>query len=163
VVVPARSFDLPQRRRVFYRVVAGDTATSIARAFEVAARELALWNALDSDARLESGMTLQVFVRDNADLSRVLHVPEAHAKILTAGSPEFCDYFEGQNGKRRFVIAARDGDSLSAIGKRYGMTVGQMERVNRRGRNDPLAPGERVVVYTERSGIVAGDDLFVNN
>lgn len=159
VVVPSRSVDLPERKRVFYRVVSGDTATGVATAFRVTPQDLADWNALDVQARLEPGMSLQVFVAKNADLSKVLHVPEAHAKILVAGSPEFCDYFEGQNGKKRLLIAAREGDTLSTIGKRYGMTVGQMERVNRRGRSDQVAPGERIIVYTERAKPAPGDTL----
>ncbi|HEX2876719.1 MAG TPA: LysM peptidoglycan-binding domain-containing protein [Polyangiaceae bacterium] len=159
VVVPSRSVDLPDRKRVFYRVVSGDTATGVATAFRVTPQDLADWNALDVQARLEPGMSLQVFVAKNADLSKVLHVPEAHAKILIAGSPEFCDYFEGQNGKKRLLIAAREGDTLGSIGKRYGMTVGQMERVNRRGRSDQVAPGERIIVYTERAKPAPGDTL----
>jgi membrane-bound lytic murein transglycosylase D len=90
----------------------------------------------------------------------VLHVPEAHAKILIAGTPEFSEYFEGQNGRKRLVIAAREGDSLASIGKRYGMTVGQMERVNRRGRSDDLSRGERIVVYTDRERVAPGDTLL---
>ncbi|RYZ01600.1 MAG: LysM peptidoglycan-binding domain-containing protein [Myxococcales bacterium] len=160
VVVPARAVDYPERKRVFYRVVSGDTTSGVASAFHVSSQDLADWNTLDPQARLEPGMSLQVFVPKNADLSKVLHVPEAHAQILVAGSPEFCDWFEAQNGKKRLVIAARDGDTLIAIGKRYGMTVGQMERVNRRGRSDQLTAGERVVVYTERAKVAPGDSLL---
>jgi membrane-bound lytic murein transglycosylase D len=162
VVVPGRSVDYPDRKRVFYRVVSGDTATGVAAAFRVTPQELADWNTLDVQARLEPGMSLQVFVAKSADLSKVLHVPEAHAKILIAGSPEFCDYFEGQNGKKRLIIAAREDDTLTTIGKRYGMTVGQMERVNRRGRSDAVAPGERIIVYTERAKPAPGDVLAAN-
>jgi membrane-bound lytic murein transglycosylase D len=161
VVVPARPIDYPGKR-VFYRVVSGDTAGGVAAAFKVPLEQLADWNALDPQARLEPGMSLQVFVGNDADLSKVLHVPEAHARMLVAGSPEFCAYFEGQNGKNRLVIAARDGDTLTSIGKRYGMTVGQMERVNRRGRGDQLAIGDRVVVYTERAKPAPGDELLTS-
>jgi hypothetical protein len=35
-----------------------------------------------------------------------------------------------------------------------------MERVNRRGRTDQIAAGERMVVYTERPVVVPGDVLF---
>jgi membrane-bound lytic murein transglycosylase D len=157
VVVPTRAVDYPDRKRVFYRVVSGDTTSGVATAFHVSPQELAEWNALDARARLEPGMSLQVFVAKNADLSKVMHVPEAHATILVAGSPEFCEYFEGQNGKKRLVIAARSGDTLATIGKRYGMTVGQVERVNRRGRTDQVAAGERIVVYTERTRAAPGD------
>jgi membrane-bound lytic murein transglycosylase D len=162
VVVPARPIDYPGKR-VFYRVVSGDTAAGVAAAFKVRLEQLADWNALDPQARLEPGMSLQVFVGTDADLSKVLHVPEAHARMLVAGSPEFCAYFEGQNGKNRLVIAARDGDTLTTIGKRYGMTVGQMERVNRRGRGDQLAVGDRIVVYTERAKPAPGDELLTSN
>jgi membrane-bound lytic murein transglycosylase D len=163
VVVPSRSVEYPDRKRVFYRVVSGDTAMGVATAFRVTPQELADWNTLDVQARLEPGMSLQVFVAKNADLSKVLHVPEAHAKILIAGSPEFCDYFEGQNGKKRLVIAAHDGDTMTSIGKRYGMTVGQMERVNRRGRTDQIATGERIIVYTERGKVAPGDALVTSS
>ncbi|HEY6080959.1 MAG TPA: LysM peptidoglycan-binding domain-containing protein [Polyangiaceae bacterium] len=160
VVVPARPVDYPARKRVFYRVVSGDTVAGVARAFKLPVEQLADWNALDAQARLEPGMSLQVFVTKDHDLSKVLHVPEAHARVLVAGTPEFCAYFEGQNGKNRLVIAARDGDTLTSIGKRYGMTVGQMERVNRRGRSDQIAVGDRVVVYTERANPAPGDALL---
>lgn len=163
VVVPSRNVEYPDRNRVFYRVVSGDTAIGVATAFRVTPQELADWNALDVQARLEPGMSLQVFVPKNADLSKVLHVPEAHAKILVAGSAEFCDYFEGQNGKKRLVIAAHDGDTLASVGKRYGMTVGQMERVNRRGRTDQVAAGERLIVYTERGKLAPGDALVTSS
>jgi membrane-bound lytic murein transglycosylase D len=163
VVVPNRSLDYPGKKRVFYRVVSGDTTAGVATAFRVTPQELAQWNTLDVRARLEPGMSLQVFVAKDADLSKVLHVPEAHAKVLIAGTPEFSDYFEGQNGKKRLVIAAREGDTLSSIGKRYGMTIGQMERVNRRGRSDQLTAGERIVVYTERTRVVGGDTLLATN
>jgi membrane-bound lytic murein transglycosylase D len=163
VIVPSRAVDFPGKKRVFYRVVSGDTAAGVATAFRVSPQELADWNTLDVRARLEPGMSLQVFVSKDADLSKVLHVPEAHAKILVAGTPEFFDHFEGQNGKKRLVIAARDGDNLSTIGKRYGMTVGQMERVNRRGRSDQLAAGERIIVYTERAKAATGDTLLATN
>jgi hypothetical protein len=43
------------------------------------------------------------------------------------------------------------------------MTVGQMERVNRRGRSDQLAAGERIIVYTERAKVAAGDTLIATN
>jgi len=69
---------------------------------------------------------------------------------LVAGSPEFYDYFEGQNGRKRVVVSARENDTLATLGKRYGMTVGSMERINRRSRTDKLHAGDSIVVYVDR-------------
>ncbi|MFZ5892142.1 MAG: LysM peptidoglycan-binding domain-containing protein [Myxococcota bacterium] len=162
VVVPPREFEYPGRRRVFYRVVSGDSLGRVAEAFNVSQGDLLLWNALDDSARLHVGLLLQVFVAKDRDLGKVRYIAESKARILVAGSPEFFDYFEGQNGKRRFVLRAKSGDTLAAIGKRYGTTTASMERINRRSRTDTLSAGEAVVVYTERTRPVPGDELYVD-
>ncbi|HWA76244.1 MAG TPA: transglycosylase SLT domain-containing protein [Polyangiaceae bacterium] len=161
-VVPPRSFDYPERKRVFYRALSGDSLSRVADIFGVTRGELALWNALDESARLPAGLMLQLFVSERRDLSKVRCLTQAQAKILVAGSPEFFDYFEGQSGRRRFVVRAKGGDTLASIGKRYGATVGSMERINRRSRTDPVASGEPIVVYTERTRPQAGDELYVD-
>ncbi|MGC4092477.1 MAG: transglycosylase SLT domain-containing protein [Polyangiaceae bacterium] len=161
-VVPPRSFEYGDKRRVFYRVAPGDTLGRVAEAFAVSQGDLLLWNALDEGARLHSGLLLQVFVAKDQKLSSVRYIEESKAKILVAGSVEFFDYFEGQNGKRRFVLRAKADDSLAAIGKRYGATTASMERINRRSRTDPMTAGEAIVVYTELRKPVAGDELYVD-
>jgi membrane-bound lytic murein transglycosylase D len=162
VVVPPRSFDYPERKRVFYRALSGDSLSRVADIFGVTRGDLSLWNALDESARLPAGLILQLFVNERRDLSRVRCLTQAQAKILVAGSPEFFDYFEGQSGRHRFVVRAKGGDTLASIGKRYGATVGSMERINRRSRTDPVASGEPIVVYTERARPQAGDELYVD-
>lgn len=162
VVVPPRQFEYAGRRRVFYRVVSGDTLGRVAEAFGATQGDLLLWNALDDGARLHVGLLLQLFVPLDRDLSKVRYLAESKAKVLVAGSPEFFEYFEGQNGKRRFVLRAKANDSLAAVGKRYGTTTASMERINRRSRTDPIAAGEPIVVYTERARPVPGDDLYVD-
>lgn len=162
VVVPPRVFTYPDKKRVFYRVIAGDSVGKIANVFRVARPDVSLWNALDEQARLHSGMVLQLFVNKKADLSHVRHVPENKVRVLVAGSLDFFEHHEGQNGKKRLVVRAKQGDSLALIGKRYGMTVGSMERVNRRSRTDPVLPGEPIVVYTERPRPAPGDALYVD-
>ena len=150
VVIVSRQVPTPpEHERLFYRVLSGDTLGKIAAALSVTRHELLAWNAIDESARLVPGMTLQVFVkRGGAPRARCLS--EREARVLVAGTPEFFDYYEGLNGKKRIVVAAKEGDTLAGIGRRYGMTVGWMERVNRRSRSDKLEPGERLVVYTDR-------------
>ncbi len=161
VVVPPREFRYRDRRRVFYKVLAGDTLGRIARAFRVTRSELQAWNSLDRSARLQSGMVLQVFVEKHANLSHVRHINERETRVLVAGTHDFFDYFEGQKGKRRMVVSVKKGDTLRGIGKRYGMSVGWMERVNRCSRRKKLKPGDKLVVYVDRGQVddrEAGDE-----
>ncbi len=153
VVVPPREFAYAERSRLFYRVLSGDTLGRVASVFAVSVADVGLWNALDEGARLQSGMALQLFVDKNKPFAaRTIAPAETH--VLVAGSPEFYDYFEGQNGRKRVVVSARDSDTLASVGKRYGMTVGSMERVNRRSRTDKLHSGESIVVYVDRGRAV---------
>ena len=130
-------------------MLSGDTLSRIANVFAVSVADIGLWNALDENARLQSGMALQLFVDKRKTFSaRTINPSETH--VLVAGSPEFYDYFEGQNGRKRVVVSARENDTLATLGKRYGMTVGSMERINRRSRTDKLHAGESIVVYVDR-------------
>ena len=149
VVVPPREFAYAERSRLFYRVLSGDTLSRVANVFAVSVPDIGLWNALDENARLQSGMALQLFVDKGKTFSaRTITPSETH--VLVAGSPEFYDYFEAQNGRKRVVVSARENDTLATLGKRYGMTVGSMERINRRSRTDKLHAGDSIVVYVDR-------------
>jgi membrane-bound lytic murein transglycosylase D len=149
VVVPARRFPDGDRRRVFYRVLPGDTLADVASAFGVLPSELSLWNALDRAANLQQGMTLQVFVPNGGDLTRVRFLSEHEARVLIAGSEEFFEYFEAQNGRKRITVTAKKGDTLALIGRRYGMSTGMMERINRLSATTPIREGDTVIVYTK--------------
>jgi membrane-bound lytic murein transglycosylase D len=154
VVVPPREFAYADRSRLFYRVLPSDTLSRVANVFSVSVADIGLWNALDEGARLQSGMALQLFV-DKSKTFTARTVSAGQTRVLVAGTPEFYDYFEGQNGRKRVVVSARDNDTLATLGKRYGMTVGSMERVNRRSRTDKLRAGEGIVVYVDRGRAVA--------
>ncbi|HEU5075160.1 MAG TPA: LysM peptidoglycan-binding domain-containing protein [Polyangiaceae bacterium] len=157
VVVPEGTFLYRERRRVFYEVRPGDALAAIASAFGVQQTELSGWNALDAGARLHGGMILQLFVERDRSLDDVRYLTEEQAVVLVAGTPAFYDHFEALNGRVRLVVVCKEGDTLAALGSRYGMSVGSMERVNRRSRNDVLLPGEKIVVYTERPGATGVD------
>jgi membrane-bound lytic murein transglycosylase D len=147
VIVPADVFVYPDRRRVFYRVIVGDTLRDIATTFKISVDEIRRWNEIDPVGRLQEGMTLQLFVPQDADLSKVVAMAETDVRTVPVGTDDFFTYWEGNKGRRRISIPAKTGDTLEIIGKRYGVTPASMERVNRRNRGEALKEGDVVVVY----------------
>jgi membrane-bound lytic murein transglycosylase D len=147
VVVPSDEFVYPDRKRVFYRVLGGDTVGETATALHVSVDDLCRWNDLDASARLQEGMTLQAFVAPDADLSRIVVESEEDVRVLAVGSEEFFASLEQVKGFRRLLVAAKAGDTIESIGRHFDVSPRTMERINRRGRGEALRPGEIVIVY----------------
>ena len=139
------------RQRVFYRVVLGDTLPRVATAMGVSELQLAHWNGLNPSARLVSKMVLQVFVAKNFDRSKVVLLDPKKLKVMVSGSDEFLNYYEKRKGRRRMIYTVRKGDTLKSVGKRLGLTVGDVIRINRISRWSKLVKGQKLVVYVEES------------
>ena len=146
VVVPDQVFSYPDRKRVFYRVLTGDTLPDIAKVFHVGVDEVRRWNDIDPEARLIDGMTLQLFVPKDTDLSKVISLSESFVVPVVAGTPEFFERFE-EKGRKRVTVVAKAGETLEQLAKRSNVTPGLAERINRRPRTDVLKQGENVVLY----------------
>ncbi|AUX40708.1 murein transglycosylase [Sorangium cellulosum] len=147
VVVPAQRFSYEGRRRVFYRVVAGDTLRDLAAVLSVTPDEICRWNTLAPGASLHEGMTLQLFVPKSQRHEGVFLLDDAAARVMEVGSEDFFAHFEGLKGRKRIEIAVREGDTFSKLATRYGLSVGSLERINQRSRRSLLMPGDRLVVY----------------
>lgn len=156
VVVPQEAFVYPDRRRVFYRVVTGDTLNDLASRFGVTLDDLRRWNVLDPEARLHDGMTLQAFVPKGRELGNVAVVDAKDVRIVTVNSAEFFELWESK-GRTRQVVTAKAGDTLESLGAAHGVSPGLMERINRKGRKDPLQPGESVVLYLDPGAATKSD------
>ncbi len=156
VVVPADGFIYPDRKRVFYRVLVGDTIKDIGSALRVSPDELARWNGIDPAARLQEGMTLQAFVAPDADLTRVVVVPEDDVRVVAVGSDEFFAALEHDKGVKRITVVAKAGDTVESIGRRFDVTPRTMERVNHQNRRHVLKAGDTVVVYVPNALGVSG-------
>ncbi len=153
IVVPAQRFQYPGRDRVFYQVLSGDSLPQIAGAFGVSEAEVLTYNSLDKTAGLQAKMVLQIFVPKGRDLSGVRYSTPADSRVLIAGTKTFFDHFEGLRGRERLTVSARAKDTLTKIGRRYGMSSGMMERINRHSRRRQLSEGEPVVVYTKKGRV----------
>jgi membrane-bound lytic murein transglycosylase D len=147
VVHPVEPPRFPGRTRVFYRIAAGDTLRDIANSFRVTPDELGRWNPLDPAARLQEGMTLQVFAKDGTDLSKVEHLAESEVRCLSVASEDFFAYFESLRGRKRTTIVVEEGETWDRLAKRFNLTLGQLERINQRSRYEKLAAKETLVVY----------------
>jgi membrane-bound lytic murein transglycosylase D len=155
-VVPSDVFVYPDRKRVFYRVLVGDTLKDIGSALRVSPDELARWNGLDPAARLQEGMTVQAFVAPDADLSRVVVVSESDVRVVAVGSEEFFAALEHDKNVKRVTVVAKAGDTVESIGRRYDVSARSMERVNHQNRGHVLKAGETVVVYVRNNVAVQG-------
>jgi membrane-bound lytic murein transglycosylase D len=148
VAVPDRSFSYEGRERVFYKTRDADTLDEIADAFGVRSEELTEWNNLDPSAKLHPRMVLQVFVRKDFDPVGVLLLDPAKVRVVTLGSQEFLELEAARRGKKRLTITAKPGETLAKLGRRYGLTPGDLARINRFSYNTELHEGQRIVVYS---------------
>ncbi len=148
VVVPSRTAVGPGTQRIFYEVVWGDKLAEVASILGVSEAQLVQWNNLDKTANLHAKMVLQAFVSELPDERLVRFVTADRAQLLVVGSTEFFDHFERKNGRSRFLVTAKEGDSFRGLAKRYGLSLGMLERINHRARTDELKPGDTLVIYS---------------
>ncbi|HEY8924648.1 MAG TPA: transglycosylase SLT domain-containing protein, partial [Polyangia bacterium] len=148
VAVPDRTFSYEGRERVFYRTREGDTLEAIAGVLAVRAEDLVTWNNLDPQARLHPKMVLQAFVPKDYDPTQVVLLDPARVRVVTLGSDEFLELEAARRGKKRLVIEAKANDTLAKLGRRYGLTLGDLARINRFPSSTELHEGQKVVVYS---------------
>jgi len=140
---------LPGTTRVFYRAVAGDSLRRVARHLQVEETSLASWNKLDPTARLLPDMVLQAFVAPTFDQSSVRLLDRDKIVVMVAGSESFLNTYEQRQGRKRLYYIARKGDTLASVGRRFGLSVGSLARINRFARTTQLSEGQRIVVYVD--------------
>lgn len=149
VAVPDKDFRVKGKKRVFYRVVTGDTQYDIASSFGVSRTELAAWNGLRRDAHLHPRMVLQVFVTRGFPAKKrgIDLLDPKRLVIVTRGSNEHLDSVEDRRGRERLVYTARKRESFETIGKKYGLTARDLARINNRPHSTELDKGEEIIVY----------------
>ena len=148
VAVPDRSFAYEGRERVFYRTRDGDALEEIAETFGVRADQLTEWNNLDPTAKLHPRMVLQIFVRKDFDPVGVMLLDPGKVRVVTLGSEEFLELETARRGKKRLTVTAKAGDTLAKLGRRYGLTPGDLARINRFSYNTELEAGQHIIVYS---------------
>jgi membrane-bound lytic murein transglycosylase D len=148
VAVPERSFSYEGRERVFYRTRDGDALDEIAETFGVMPDDIVEWNNLDPAAKLQPRLILQMYVRKDFDPAGVFLVDSSKVRVVTLGSEEFLELETAQRGKKRVFYTCKSGDNLAKVGRRYGLTAGDLARINRFSYNTELHEGQKIVVYS---------------
>jgi len=149
VPVPDKAYAVPGKRRVFYRVVAGDTLAAVAKAFAVKADDLAQWNGLDRDANLHAKMVLAAWVAPGFDPAKhaVNLLDDSQLLVVTRGSPEHMDLAEARTGRVRTEYIAQGKEKLAEVAKKFGMGSHDLARINRISYDTVLAKGQTIIVY----------------
>jgi membrane-bound lytic murein transglycosylase D len=151
VAVPDDTLRIAGKRRVFYRVISGDDIGAIAEFFRVRPDELLSWNRVEPTANLPEGLVLQLFVETSRPLDDAVVLSDDEVRVFRVGSDEFFAYHEAQRGRVRFVHTVQAGETLTDIAKRFGLTTGDLARINAFGRRHRLDEGDRVIVYADAS------------
>jgi len=150
VAVPDKDLQIDGKKRVFYRVVSGDTVASVAKALGVKQAELVTWNALDDAGKLHPKMVLQAFVAEgfDGDAHHVSLLDDQELVIVTRGSDEHLDLAEARTGRVRSDYVCKSKEKLADVAKKYGMTSHDLARINQISYDTVLEAGQKITVYS---------------
>jgi membrane-bound lytic murein transglycosylase D len=149
VAVPDKDADVPGKKRVFYRVVAGDSIRGVAKALGVASADLVVWNGVDPAGNLHPRMVMQAWVSPewSAKKAKVKLLDETRIVVVTRGSREHLDLAEARTGRERLEYTAKKKESFEAIGKKFGLGKRDLARINRMSAETVVDVGQTIIVY----------------
>jgi len=142
----------PGERLLFFAATRSTTPRGLAEAFDVPWESLVAWNDLDPQARIQPGQILQVIVDASfqADAKGVIVYAPNEVDHVIRGSGPHIDASLARRGLVRRGYKARSGDTMKKIGKRFGLTDGDIARINGVPRSHTPKRGEVFVVYVAK-------------
>jgi len=143
----------PGHRLVFFETTRASTPRTIERAFDVAWPDVVRWNDLDPHARVQAEQVLQLVVPTRFDpASANLVAYEMHeVEYVVRGSRAHLEAALRRRGKVRRGYKVRSGDTLSKVGRRFDLTLGDLARINHFSRAHDPKPGATLVVYVDKT------------
>jgi len=151
VAVPDKDKYVEGKRRVFYRVVHGDSLPGVADALGVRVADLAAWNGLadGAETKLHPRMVLQAWMdpRWSEEAANVRLLDETRIIVVTRGSKEHVELSEARTGRERIEYKATKRESFEQIGKKFGLGKRDVARINRMSPDTMVEPGQTIVVY----------------
>lgn len=154
VLVPAPSFQYGEEKKHYvYETNSQDRVEDIARAFGLNGADVAIWNALDSRAKLRGGMHLQLFIDADREITSLALRDASEYEVVAYGSKEYEKLSiakkasRSRKSKGRKYHKVRAGQSLWTIARKHRTTVKKLKRLNPKlKRSNTLQPGDRVRV-----------------
>lgn len=122
------------RVRHEHMVRAGDTFWSLSRRYDVSVRQLARWNGMAPGDVIRPGQRLAVWL------------PAGRATASAGPSPAG---FQHVAGRQTVNYAVRAGDSLSSIGRRFRVSVSDIQRWNNLGNGSLIRPGQTLTLHVD--------------
>lgn len=118
-----------ERKRIEYRVRAGDSMWKIAQQHGIAITDLARWNSLSPKATIYPGKQLTLWADNN---SVAITAPEQ---------------------VRKMGYTVRNGDSLARIASRFNVKLNDILKWNPLDRPEYLRPGQSLTLYVDVSKV----------
>ncbi|MGB0680432.1 MAG: transglycosylase SLT domain-containing protein [Polyangiales bacterium] len=134
-------------RRAFLAVRGHPTLPELARALPVSTAALCAANALDARARLQEGMVLRLFLPAGTNASGLPLHDGTGMQVVEVASGAHLDAHEAQQGRRRLRYTVRQRDSLRSIARRFGLSVGDIARINHFSRTTRPKAGDDILIY----------------
>ena len=141
----------PGHRLIFFTVARSTTPQTLSAALDTPWEDIVRWNDLDPHARLQANQVLQLVVPNDFDAKQagIEAYEPAQVVQVVRGSREHLEAELEQRDLVRRGYKVRRGDTLRRIGRRFGLSVGDLTRINAVARDTP-EPGEILVVYVPR-------------
>lgn len=149
VAIPDKDAVVEGKKRVFYRVVVGDSLKGVAKAFGVSTQDLIAWNGLDPEAKIHPRMVVMAWVAPSFDAAKkkVELLDEADLQIVTRGSDEHMDAAEQRTGRVRHEYVATGREKLEDVARRFGLKADDVARINQISPSTVLDKGQKIIVY----------------
>ncbi len=121
---------VPPQAPALYRVRAGDSLWKIANRYKVTVAQLRAWNNLGETAVIKPGQQLSL---------------QADAAIAKTGAANAAETAQ--------TYVVKSGDTLAAIARRFGVTVGELTTLNGIRAGDLIHPGQQLLLAPGESQI----------
>jgi membrane-bound lytic murein transglycosylase D len=138
-------------KQIRYVVKKDDTIVKIAERFHASLAQIRTWNDLSYDSVLRPGDTLRIHMAPTADAGRA---DAASHRGRPAGEEPAAQGVESPpdgiaasaDGSDRITHVVKKGETLSAIGRRYHVTLSEILAWNPGLNRNKIRPGDRITI-----------------